>query len=155
MKQKVFSILVLLLTTVMSVWAQGSAVTLADGTADAANWTITPGADVAAGSQVTVSYGGSLKVNSLTATEAYIDNVLSNGSFDSSMSGWGGWGGGSQREWDATGGVDGSGALKITITTNSTNIYDITDASDWETPLVEMERNYRDGGQLRLWQVLR
>ena len=136
MKQKVFSILVLLLTTVMSVWAQGSAVTLADGTADAANWTITPGADVAAGSQVTVSYGGSLKVNSLTATEAYIDNVLSNGSFDSSMSGWGGWGGGSQREWDATGGVDGSGALKITITTNSTNIYDITDASDWETPLV-------------------
>ena len=131
MKQKVFSILVLLLTTVMSVWAQGSAVTLADGTADAANWTITPGVNVAAGSQVTVNYGGSLKVNSLTAAETYIDNMLSNGSFDSGTDGWFGWGGDSQREWDQTGGTGGSGALKISVLTGYTNIYDITDASDF------------------------
>ena len=131
MKQKVFYLFALLLMAATSAWAQGSAVTLAGGTDDAANWTITPNADVAAGSQVAVSYGGSLKVSSLTAVETYIDNVLSNGSFDSGTDGWFGWGGDSQRAWDATGGIDGSGALKITITTNSTNIYDITDASDF------------------------
>ena len=130
MKQKVFSILVLLLTTVMSVWAQGSAVTLADGTADAANWTITPGVNVAAGSQVTVNYGGSLKVNSLTAAETYIDNMLSNGSFDANTDVWYGWG--STQSWDATGGTDGSGAVKIEVT-NAGNIWDATFAQSLTT----------------------
>lgn len=130
MKQKVFSILVLLLTTVMSVWAQGSAVTLADGTADAANWTITPGVNVAAGSQVTVNYGGSLKVNSLTAVETYIDNVLSNGSFDANTDVWYGWG--STQSWDATGGTDDSGAVKIEVT-NAGNIWDATFAQSLTT----------------------
>ena len=130
MKQKVFSILVLLLTTVMSVWAQGSAVTLANGTADAANWTITPGVNVAAGSQVTVNYGGSLKVNSLTAVETYIDNVLSNGSFDANTDVWYGWG--STQSWDATGGTDGSGAVKIEVT-NAGNIWDATFAQSLTT----------------------
>jgi len=130
MKRKLFSILVLLLTTVMSVWAQGSAVTLADGTADAANWTITPGVNVAAGSQVTVNYGGSLKVNSLTAVETYIDNVLSNGSFDANTDVWYGWG--STQSWDATGGTDGSGAVKIEVT-NAGNIWDATFAQSLTT----------------------
>lgn len=130
MKQKVYSILVLLLTTVMSVWAQGSAVTLADGTADAANWTITPGVNVAAGSQVTANYGGSLKVNSLTAVETYIDNVLSNGSFDANTDVWYGWG--STQSWDATGGTDGSGAVKIEVT-NAGNIWDATFAQSLTT----------------------
>ncbi len=130
MKQKVFSILVLLLTTVMSVWAQGSAVTLANGTADAANWTITPGVNVAAGSQVTVNYGGTLKVNSLTAVETYIDNMLSNGSFDANTDVWYGWG--STQSWDATGGTDGSGAVKIEVT-NAGNIWDATFAQSLTT----------------------
>lgn len=130
MKQKLFSILVLLLTTVMSVWAQGSAVTLADGTADAANWTITPGVNVAAGSQVTVNYGGSLKVNSLTAAETYIDNMLSNGSFDANTDVWYGWG--STQSWDETGGTDGSGAVKIEVT-NAGNIWDATFAQSLTT----------------------
>lgn len=130
MKQKVFSILVLLLTTVMSVWAQGSAVTLADGTADAANWIITPGVNVAAGSQVTVNYGGNLKVNSLTAVETYIDNMLGNGSFDANTDVWYGWG--STQSWDATGGTDGSGAVKIEVT-NAGNIWDATFAQSLTT----------------------
>ena len=130
MKQKVFSILVLLFTTVMSVWAQGSAVTLADGTADAANWTITPGVNVAAGSQVTVNYGGNLKVNSLTAVETYIDNMLGNGSFDANTDVWYGWG--STQSWDATGGTDGSGAVKIEVT-NAGNIWDATFAQSLTT----------------------
>ena len=71
MKQKVFYLFALLLMAATSAWAQGSAVTLAGGTDDAANWTITPNADVAAGSQVAVSYGGSLKVSSLTAVDLY------------------------------------------------------------------------------------
>ncbi len=121
MKQKVFYLFALLLMAATSAWAQGSAVTLAGGTDDAANWTITPNADVAAGSQVAVSYGGSLTVNSLTATETHIDNMLSNGSFDANTDVWYGWG--STQSWDATGGTDGSGAVKIVVVNNG-NIWD-------------------------------
>ena len=46
-------------------------------------------------------------------TDGDIASMLKNGEFTSDLSSWMGWGGSSTREWDATGGVDGSGGAKL------------------------------------------
>ena len=130
MRQKVLLILALLLMEVTGAWAQTGSVTLASGTEDAANWTIAPNDGVTTGSQVSIAYNGNLKVNSLTAAETYIDNMLGNGSFDANTDVWYGWG--STQSWDATGGTDGSGAVKIEVT-NAGNIWDATFAQSLTT----------------------
>ncbi len=67
-------------------------------------------------------------------TDGDIASVLKNGSFDSDLSSWMGWGGDSQREWDATGGVDGSGAAKITVP-KAGNQWDVQFCQDLPNPL--------------------
>ena len=124
MRQKVLLILALLFMAVTGAWAQTGSVTLASGTEDAANWTIAPN------DGVSIAYNGNLKVNSLTAAETYIDNMLGNGSFDANTDVWYGWG--STQSWDATGGTGGSGAVKIEVT-NAGNIWDATFAQSLTT----------------------
>ena len=62
-KLRLFSLLVLLMA-VTGAWAQNHTVTLKDGTVDAGNWTINP-TEAAAGTQVTLTYVGPLKVKSV------------------------------------------------------------------------------------------
>ena len=72
MKQKVFSILALLLMAATGAWAQEPAttykVTLQEGTEDADNWTISP-TEAAEGATVTVTYSGEKKVKSVKAVK--------------------------------------------------------------------------------------
>jgi len=68
MKQKVLSILALLLMAATGAWAQGYTVTLKDGTEDAENWTISP-SSAAEGQTVTITYSGSKRVKSVTAVK--------------------------------------------------------------------------------------
>lgn len=67
-------------------------------------------------------------------TDGDIANILKNGTFDTDISGWMGWGGSSTREWDATGGVDGSGAAKI-YNPKAGNLWDVQFCQDVE-PLI-------------------
>ena len=80
-------------------------------------------------------------VKSITATETYIDNLLGNGSFDANIEGgWFGWG--STQSWDATGGTNGSGAVKIEVSTAG-NIWDAVFAQS-RTAVVSFA-DHRDG----------
>ena len=67
-------------------------------------------------------------------TDGDIASILKNGSFDTGLDGWIGWGNGSEREWDATGGTDGSGAAKI-IVPKSGNQWDVQFCQDLPEPL--------------------
>ena len=79
MKQKLFSILALLLMAATGAWAQGYTVTLKDGTEDADKWTISDGTKSADGATgltglsgtetVTVKYTGTKRVKSVTAVK--------------------------------------------------------------------------------------
>ena len=66
-------------------------------------------------------------------TDGDIASVLKNGSFDADLSSWMGWGGSSTREWDATGGVGGSGAAKITNPASG-NLWDVQFCQDLDAP---------------------
>ena len=107
---------------------------------DASEWVLTDanghsipiGGLATPGSQVTVINNGNRTLNSITAVEEFIDNQLSNGSFDANNNGWFGWG--ATQSWDATGGTDGSGAVKIEVTTAS-NIWDAVWAQDLSAAL--------------------
>ena len=66
-------------------------------------------------------------------TDGDIASVLKNGYFDNDISGWIGWGGSSTREWDATGGVDGSGGAKI-YNPKSGNLWDVQFCQDLPAP---------------------
>ena len=66
-------------------------------------------------------------------TDGDIANVLRNGEFDSDLSNWMGWGGSSTREWDASGGVDGSGGAKI-YNPKSGNLWDVQFCQDLPAP---------------------
>ena len=66
-------------------------------------------------------------------TDGDIASIIKNGSFDNDLSNWMGWGSGSSRDWDATGGVDGSGAAKIT-NTKSGNLWDVQFCQDLPAP---------------------
>ena len=72
MKQKLFSILALLLMAATGAWAQEPAttykVTLQEGTEDADNWDISP-AEAAEGAAVTATYSGEKKVKSVKAVK--------------------------------------------------------------------------------------
>ena len=72
MKQKkLLTMLVLLAAVVTGAWAQDPAkykITLAEGTEDATNWTISP-AEAAEGSPVTATYSGEKKVKSVKAVK--------------------------------------------------------------------------------------
>ena len=68
--KKIFSIFALLLMAVTGAMAQTTYnVTLADGTEDAANWSITP-TSAAEDETVTIQYSGTKRVKSITATLA-------------------------------------------------------------------------------------
>ncbi len=69
MKQKLFSMLALLLMAATGAWAQGYTVTLKDGTEDADNWTIEPKEGLSENDQVTITYTGSKRVKSVTAVK--------------------------------------------------------------------------------------
>ena len=69
MKQKLFSILALLLVAVSGAWAQTYKVTLAEGTEDAENWTISPKEGLSEGDQVTITYNGTKRVKSVKAVK--------------------------------------------------------------------------------------
>ena len=69
MKKIFYSILVLLLTTVTSAWAEGYNVVLMKDTKDAANWTITPIMPFAEGTRVTVTYAGANPVKRVIALQ--------------------------------------------------------------------------------------
>lgn len=79
MKQKLFSILALLLMAATGAWAQEPAttykVTLQEGTEDAENWTVP--AEAAEGSPVTATYKGEKKVKSVKAVKkgGAVDNT--------------------------------------------------------------------------------
>ena len=71
MKQKFLPIIALLLMAATGAWAQEPAtykITVAEGTEDAGNWTISP-AEAAAGSPVTATYSGEKKVKSVKAVK--------------------------------------------------------------------------------------
>ena len=74
-------------------------------------------------------------------TDSDIKNQLKNGSFDSDISSWMGWGNGSSREWDATGGTSGSGAAKIVVP-KSGNQWDVQFCQDLSAPL-EVGKTYK------------
>ena len=67
-------------------------------------------------------------------TDGDIASVVKNGTFDTGLDNWMGWGNDSQREWDETGGVDGSGAAKITVP-KSGNQWDVQFCQDLPAPL--------------------
>jgi hypothetical protein len=79
MKQKLFSILALLLMAATGAWAQTYTVTLKEGTEDADKWTISDGTKSAngatgftglnGGETVTATYSGTKKVKSVTAVK--------------------------------------------------------------------------------------
>ena len=64
-------------------------------------------------------------------TDGDIANILKNGTFDENIDGWMGWGNDSERSWDETGGVDGSGAAKIVVP-KSGNLWDVQFCQDIE-----------------------
>lgn len=71
MKQKLLFLLVLLLTATTGAWAQEPAkykITMAEGTEDATNWTISPN-PAEEGSPVTATYNGEKKVKSVKAVK--------------------------------------------------------------------------------------
>ena len=71
MKKRLLTMLVLLMTVATGAWAQEPAtykITVAEGTEDAANWTISP-AEAAEGSPVTATYSGEKKVKSVKAVK--------------------------------------------------------------------------------------
>jgi len=71
MKTKLLSILALLLMAVSGAWAQTTySATMKEGTEDAANWTITPNANVNENDQVTIKYSGSKDVRSVKVKKA-------------------------------------------------------------------------------------
>ncbi len=80
MRSKLLFIFALLLMAAMGTWAQNTYnVTLADGTDDAANWSISP-ATATAGETVTIKYNGTKTVNSIkvvkkeaAVTEDYVE----------------------------------------------------------------------------------
>ena len=74
-------------------------------------------------------------------TDSDIKNQLKNGSFDTDLSGWMGWGNNSTREWDATGGTSGSGAAKIVVP-KSGNQWDVQFCQDLSAPL-EVGKTYK------------
>lgn len=77
MKTKLLSIFALLLMSATGTWAQNTYnVTLADGTDDAANWSISP-ATATAGETVTIKYNGTKTVNSIKVVkkEAEADDL--------------------------------------------------------------------------------
>ena len=81
MKNKVLSMLVLLMMAATGAWAQSTyKVTMKEGTEDATNWTITPTeattTGVAAGTAVSVKYSGSKRVKSVKAVKKAPANVL-------------------------------------------------------------------------------
>ena len=70
-KNKLLLLLVLLMTAATGAWAQEPAkykITVAEGTEDATNWTISP-AEAAEGSPVTATYNGEKKVKSVKAVK--------------------------------------------------------------------------------------
>ena len=74
MKNKVLSMLVLLMMAATGAWAQSTyKVTMKEGTEDATNWTITPTeattTGVAKSTQVTATYSGSKRVKSVKAVK--------------------------------------------------------------------------------------
>lgn len=74
-------------------------------------------------------------------TDSDIKNILKNGSFDTGLDGWIGWGNSSTREWDETGGTSGSGAAKITVP-KSGNQWDVQFCQDLSAPL-EIGKTYK------------
>ena len=134
MRKKLLSVLALLLTMVTGTWAQTYTVSLNDGAQDAANWTITPNTGVSQGTNVNINYNGSLKVSSITAIGTFITNELINSTFTSGIDNWGSYGTGLSCDYDATGGVSGGGAAKIT-NTNAGNVYDAGIAKDLASAL--------------------
>lgn len=75
MKNKVLSMLVLLMMAATGAWAQSTyKVTMKEGTEDATNWTITPTeattTGVAKSTQVTATYSGTKRVKSVKAKKA-------------------------------------------------------------------------------------
>jgi len=66
MKQKVFSILALLLTAATAAMAQTYSVTVKEGTEDAADWRADPN-PAANGAAVTIKYNGKRKIESVRA----------------------------------------------------------------------------------------
>ena len=103
MKQKLFSMLALLLMAATGAWAQSYTVTLKSGTEDAENWTISAGTDKSAdgttglsglsgdGTEtVTITYNGSKRIKNITAekvAEAAVPEGAINGKFTVSASG--------------------------------------------------------------------
>ena len=69
MKQKLFSMLALLLMAATGAMAQTYTVTLKDGTEDAENWTIEPKEGLSENDQVIITYNGSKRVKSVTAVK--------------------------------------------------------------------------------------
>ena len=88
MKQKLFSILALLLMAATGAWAQTYTVTLKEGTEDADKWTISDGTKSAngatgftglnGGETVTATYNGTKKVKSVTAVKKAAGTTLNN-----------------------------------------------------------------------------
>lgn len=68
MRQKVFSIVALLLVAATSVMAQTYNVTVKEGTEDATNWSANPN-PATAGQTVTITYNGTKKVKSVKAVK--------------------------------------------------------------------------------------
>ena len=78
MKQKLFSILALLLVAVSGAWAQDPAtykITVAEGTEDVGNWNVPT--EAAAGSPVTATYNGEKKVKSVKAVKKVTPATIS------------------------------------------------------------------------------
>ncbi len=70
-------------------------------------------------------------------TDGDIASVLKNGSFDNGIENWNGWGNSSTREWDETGGIDGSGAAKLTNPSDAATSYSAQFVQNLSEPLTE------------------
>ncbi|MCI1741793.1 MAG: endo-1,4-beta-xylanase [Prevotella sp.] len=69
-----------------------------------------------------------------------IANILKNGTFDSDLSSWGGWGNSSTHTWNANGGPDGSGCAELMNPTDASE-YSAQFVQDLNTPL-EVGKTY-------------
>ncbi len=70
-------------------------------------------------------------------TDGDIASILKNGYFDQGLDNWNSWGNGSSKEWDETGGIDGSGAAKLINPSDAANAYSAQFAQNLNDPLEE------------------
>lgn len=70
-------------------------------------------------------------------TDGDIASILKNGYFDQGLDNWNSWGNGSSKEWDETGGIDGSGAAKLINPSDAADTYSAQFAQNLNDPLEE------------------